>query len=86
MAGRTSRVPLALRINNWLHYAAWIVWQGPQASQTLLFYWPHLSILPTAGHVLSAHAHNPTYYYVGKGRQQAHTACCRTQKDGGARR
>jgi hypothetical protein len=45
-----------------------IVWQGPRAPQMLRFYWPRLSTLPTAGHVLSAHAHNLTQY-VGKGRR-----------------
>ena len=42
-----------------------IVWQGPRVSQTLCFYWPRLS---TAGHVLSAHAHNSLS--VGKDRQR----------------
>jgi hypothetical protein len=39
-----------------------IVWKGPRASQTLCFYWPRLSTLPTTGHVLSAHVHNLAQY------------------------
>jgi hypothetical protein len=50
-----------------------IIWQGPRASQTLRFDWPRLSTLPTAGHVLSAHAHNLAQY-VGKGCQLAAAA------------
>jgi hypothetical protein len=45
-----------------------IVWQGPQASQTLRLYWPRLSTLPTAGQCASAHAHNLPQY-IGKCRQ-----------------
>ena len=44
-----------------------IGWQGLRASRTLRFCWPRLSTLPTAGHVLFAHAHN-LLQYVGKGR------------------
>ena len=45
-----------------------IVWQGPQASQTLRLYWPCLSTLPTACQCASAHAHNLAQY-IGKGHQ-----------------
>jgi hypothetical protein len=47
-----------------------IVWQGPRALQTLRFYWPRLSTLPTAGHVLSADVHNlAQYVHSYSGRQ-----------------
>jgi hypothetical protein len=47
----------------------------------LRLYWPRLSILPTAGYVLSAHAHNLAQY-AGKDRQLSTGAAALSRSDG----
>ena len=42
---------------NLLQYAS-IPLAWPTSVTNSVFCWPHLSIMPTAGHVLPAHAHN----------------------------
>ena len=51
------------------------LWYDPQVSQIVCFCWPHLSTVPTAGHVLLL-MHTTGLAYVGKGRQQ--TYICRS--------